>query len=185
MADSYTEVTSQNWFSRIGESIKGILFGIIIIPIAIVALWWNEGNSVETANSLKEGAANVVHVSSDKVDAANEKKLIHVTGEAKAVGPVVDDDYGLSVPALRLERKEEIYQWVENKKSETRQKVGGGEETTTTYSYDKKWTDSPVKSAEFKKPDGHSNEGDLIAGNKNISAESVTLGAFKVPESFV
>jgi len=24
MADSYTEVTSQNWFSRIGESIKGI-----------------------------------------------------------------------------------------------------------------------------------------------------------------
>ncbi len=43
MADSYTEVTSQNWFSRIGESIKGILFGIIIIPVTIILLWWNEG----------------------------------------------------------------------------------------------------------------------------------------------
>ena len=185
MADSYTEVTSQNWFSRIGESIKGILFGIIIIPVTIILLWWNEGRAVTTANSLKEGAAAVVHVAADKVDAANEKKLVHLTGDAKAAEAVVDPDYGVSAPALRLVRSEEIYQWVENQKSETKQKVGGGEETTTTYTYDKKWVDAPVNSAEFKKPDGHTNEGELIAGNKNISAENVTLGAFKVPEGFV
>ena len=185
MADSYTEVTSQNWFSRIGESIKGILFGIIVIPITIVLLWWNEGRAVTTANSLKEASAAVVHVASDKVDPANDKKLVHMTGEAKAEGPVVDTDYGVSVPALRLVRTEEIYQWVEHKKSETKQKVGGGEETTTTYSYDKKWVDGPVKSSEFKKPDGHTNEGDLVAGNANIPAEKVTLGAFTVPENFV
>ncbi len=185
MADSYTEVTSQNWFSRIRESIKGILFGIIVIPIMIVLLWWNEGRAVTTANSLKEGAAAVVHVAADKVDPANDKKLVHVTGDAKADGPVVDTDYGVSVPALRLVRTEEIYQWEEHKKSETKQKVGGGEETTTTYSYDKKWVDKPVKSSEFKKPDGHTNEGDLISGNANISADKVTLGAFAVPENFV
>ncbi|MFN0075352.1 MAG: TMEM43 family protein [Prosthecobacter sp.] len=185
MADSYTETTSQGWFSRIGESIKGILFGIVIIPVTIVLLWWNEGRAVTTANSLKEGAAAVVNVGSDKVDAANEKKLVHLTGDAKAAEPVVDPDYGISAPALRLVRSEEIYQWVENQKSETKQKVGGGEETTTTYTYEKKWVDEPVKSSEFKKPDGHTNEGELIAGNKNISAENVTLGAFKVPESFV
>ena len=185
MADSYTEVTSQNWFSRIGESIKGILFGIIVIPLTIILLWWNEGRAVTTANSLKEGAAAVVSVASDKVDAANEKKLVHMTGDAKAAEPVVDPDYGVSAPALRLVRSEEIYQWVESQKSETKQKVGGGEETTTTYTYDKKWVDEPVNSSEFKKPDGHTNEGELIAGNANISAENVTLGAFKVPESFV
>lgn len=185
MADSYTEVTSQNWFSRIGESIKGILFGIIMIPLMIILLWWNEGRAVTTANSLKEGAAAVVSVPADKVDAANEKKLVHVTGDAKAADPVSDPDFGLSVPALRLVRSEEIYQWVEDQKSETKQKVGGGEETTTTYTYTKKWTDKPVNSAEFKKPQGHANEGDLIAGDANISAEKVTLGAFQVPESLV
>ena len=185
MADSYTEVTSQNWFSRIGESIKGILFGIIIIPVTIILLWWNEGRAVTTANSLKEGAAAVVHVAADKVDAANEKKLVHLTGDAKAAEAVVDPDYGVSAPALRLVRSEEIYQWVQNEKSETKQKVGGGEETTTTYTYEKKWVGEPVNSAEFKKPDGHTNKGELIAGNANISAENVTLGAFKVPESFV
>ncbi len=186
MADSYTEVTSQNWFSRIGESIKGILFGIIIIPVTIVLLWWNEGRAVTTANSLKEGSAAVVNVAADKIDPANDKKLVHMTGEAKAAEPVVDPDFGISAPALRLVRTEEIYQWVENTKTEKKEKVGGGEETTTTYTYEKKWVDEPVKSAEFKKPDGHTNQGELIAdGDANISAENVTLGAFKVPENFV
>ena len=185
MADSYTEVTSQNWFSRIGGSFKGILFGIIVIPLTIILLWWNEGRAVTTANSLKEGAAAVVHVAADKVDPANDKKLVHVTGDAKAGGPVVDTEYGLSLPALRLVRTEEIYQWVEDKKTETKQKVGGSEETTTTYTYDKKWVDGPVKSSEFKKPEGHANVGDLIPENANITAERVTLGAFTVPEAFV
>jgi len=185
MADSYTEVTSKSWFGRIGESIKGILFGIIMIPLMILLLWWNEGRAVTTANSLKEGAAAVVSVPADKIDPANEKKLVHVTGDAKANAPVTDPDFGLSVPALRLVRSEEIYQWVEDQKSETKQKVGGGEETTTTYTYTKKWTDKPVNSADFKKPQGHTNEGDLIAGNANIAAEKVTMGAFVVPENLV
>lgn len=185
MADSYTEVTSQGWFSRIGESIKGILFGIIMIPLAIVLLWWNEGRAVTTANSLKEGAAAVVSVAADTIDPANEKKLVHVTGAARAAGPVVDPDFGVSVPALRLVRDEEIYQWVEDQHTEKKEKVGGGEETITTYTYKKEWTDKPVNSAKFKKPAGHTNEGELIAGHANIHAKDVTLGAFQVPDNFV
>lgn len=185
MADSYTEVTTKSWFGRIGESIKGILFGIIVIPLSIALLWWNEGRAVTTANSLKEGAAAVASVAADKIDAANDKKLVHVTGDAKAAVPVADPDFGISVSALRLVRSEEIYQWVENKKSETKQKVGGGEETTTTYTYTKKWTDKPVNSAEFKQQGNHVNEGSLIAGDANISADKVTLGAFLVPVDLV
>jgi hypothetical protein len=185
MADSYTEVTNQNWFSRIGESIKGIIFGIIVIPVMVILLWWNEGRAVTTANSLKEGAAAVISVAADKVDAANDKKLIHVMGEASALGPVSDPDFGISAAALRLLRTEEIYQWVENKKSETKEKVGGGEETTTTYTYEKDWVDEPIKSSEFKQASDHVNQGSLIAGNAEFHAENVTLGSFKVPEDFV
>jgi hypothetical protein len=185
MADSYTEVTNQSWFSRIGDSIKGILFGIIVIPVMVILLWWNEGRAVTTANSLEEGAAAVVSVASDKIDPANDKKLIHVMGEAAASSPASDPDFGISAPALRLLRTEEIYQWVENKKSETKQKVGGGEETTTTYTYEKNWVGEPVESSEFKQAADHVNEGDLIAGNAEFTAEDVTLGSFKVPSEFV
>ncbi|MFN7562314.1 MAG: TMEM43 family protein, partial [Prosthecobacter sp.] len=149
MADSYTEITREGWLSRIGGSIKGIVFGFIAIPVCVILLWWNEGRAVTTANSLKEGAAAVVAVSADKVDAANDKKLVHVTGEAKTDAEIEDPDFGLSVPALKLLRNVEIYQWVENKKVEKKENTGGSEETKTTYTYEQKWVDSPVRSADF------------------------------------
>ena len=34
MSDEVTEVTSESWFGRIMDSIKGILVGIILIPVA-------------------------------------------------------------------------------------------------------------------------------------------------------
>ncbi len=64
MADSFTEVTSQSWFSRIIGSIAGIGVGFLLLLIAVVLLWWNEGNSLATAKSLKEGAAAVVDIAS-------------------------------------------------------------------------------------------------------------------------
>ena len=185
MADSYTEVTSKGWLSRIGESIKGIVFGLIVIPGMVVLLWWNEGRAVTTANSLNEGASAVLEVAADKVDPANNKKLIHVTGAATAPGPVADPDLGLSFPVLRLERSEEIYQWLEDSRSETKEKLGGGEETITTYTYKKDWTGRPVDSSEFKDSATHVNNGELIAGDTVITAENVTLGAFEVPTDFV
>jgi len=41
MADSYTEISREGWFSRIGGSIKGILFGLVAIPVCVILLWWN------------------------------------------------------------------------------------------------------------------------------------------------
>ncbi|HRH94465.1 MAG TPA: TMEM43 family protein [Prosthecobacter sp.] len=185
MSDSYTEVTSQNWFSRIGESIKGILFGIIVIPLMIVLLWWNEGRAVTTANSLKEGAAAVVDVSADKVDPANDKKLVHLSGEVTTAEGAFDDEFGIEVPALRLDRSVEIYQWEQDEKTEKREKVGGSEETITTYTYEKKWVDEPIDSSGFKKPAGHENKGEMVANNKSFPVEDAKLGAFQVPVPMV
>ena len=36
---SYTEVTSTSWFSRLGNSFKGIGTGILLIIAATVLLW--------------------------------------------------------------------------------------------------------------------------------------------------
>ena len=73
MADEFSEVSSESWFGRIGNSIKGILFGIILIPISVLLLSWNEGRAVTTAKSLKEGAAAVVSVEAAPIVPANDK----------------------------------------------------------------------------------------------------------------
>jgi N-methylhydantoinase A/oxoprolinase/acetone carboxylase beta subunit len=185
MSDSFTEITRQGWLSRIGESFKGILFGIIVIPLCLILLWWNEGRAVTTARSLAEGAAAVVAVQPDKVDSANDKKLVHITGAVKADADVVDDQFKVTAAALKLIRNVEIYQWVEDKKTEKKQNTGGSEETRTTYTYKKEWVDEPVRSQNFKQPAGHENTGDLIAESGTFIPGKVTLGAFEVTESLI
>ena len=185
MSDSFTEVSTQGWFSRIGSSIKGILVGAVMAVVAVVVLFWNEGRAVKRHKTLQEGAGQVVSVANDKVDAANEGKLIHVTGMATTTETLKDDKFGVSVQGLKLRRNAEMFQWKETKKTEKETKLGGKEETRTTYSYSKVWSSSLINSAEFKKPGGHTNPGSMPVKSQNWQAQNVTLGAFTMSDALV
>ncbi len=52
--DSYTEVSSRGWFSRIVGALVGIPIGLLLFLASFVVLFWNEGRSVRTARSLPE-----------------------------------------------------------------------------------------------------------------------------------
>lgn len=183
--DSYTEVTEQSWFSRLLDSIKSVLFGIVLFLLAFPVLFWNEGRAVRTARSLEEGAGVVVSVSADRVDSANEGKLVHMTGEATTTETLSDPDFGVSSPAIRLERRVKMYQWQEEKKSESKTKLGGGTETVTTYTYNQTWSPLLIDSSSFKKRDGHQNPRAMPVESQSWTAKKVTLGAFTLSEALV
>jgi hypothetical protein len=183
--DSVTEVTSQSWFSRISGAIKGILVGFILFIVAFPLLFWNEGRAVKRYKTLKEGSGAVVSVTPDRVDAANEGRLIHVTGKAETKTTLADPVFGVSADALRMKRVVEMFQWTETSRSETRKKLGGGTETVKTYSYSKTWSDTPIRSGEFKEPTGHQNPESIPYESTDLMAPDVTLGAFALPPSLV
>lgn len=183
--DSFTEITGQSWFSRLVESIKGVLFGILLFVVSFPLLFWNEGRAVRTAKSLQEGASTVVSVPADKVDPANEGKLVHMTGEATATETISDTEFGVSLPAIKLHRQVEMYQWREEKESHTRSKLGGGTETMTTYTYKQAWSPDLIDSSAFKKREGHENPGAMPVSSQSWTATKVTLGAFTVSEAQV
>ena len=182
MSDSFTVTTSKSWFSRLAESIKSVLVGLILFVVSFPILFWNEGRAVKTARSLEEGAGAVVSVSPDLVSPANEGKLVHVTGPVSTDGPVVDSDLGVQATAVKLVRNVSMYQWIEEEKSEKRKKLGGGEETVTTYSYKKDWSSSPVDSSSFQVPAGHENPGGFPLDSATFVADPVRLGAFTLSE---
>ncbi|AEH86506.1 TMEM43 family protein [Mesorhizobium opportunistum] len=157
MSDSFREVTSVSWFGRIKRAVGGVIFGLLLVVLMVIGLFWNEGRAVQTARSLAEGAGAVVSTGAASVDAANDGKLVHVSGPVTADSGLSDPDFGIAAQGLRLSRSVEMYQWKEDSKSETTKKLGGGEETETTYSYSKVWDDSQIDSSDFKKPDGHQN----------------------------
>ena len=157
MSNSFTETTSVSWFGRLRNSVGGVIIGLLLIIGMVVLLFWNEGRAVTTARSLAEGAGAVVSVGADAVDATNEGKLIHVSGTVTTNSVPSDDDFAISAPGVRLVRNVEMYQWKEESHSETTKKLGGGEETITTYTYSKEWDDEPDRfrrlQAAFRAPE--------------------------------
>ena len=69
--DSFTETVSTGWFSRIGDSIKGILFGLLLVIAAFPVLFINEGCAVKTRKTLDQGNKEFVHVDPTAIDTSN------------------------------------------------------------------------------------------------------------------
>jgi len=180
-----TEVTHEGFFSRIGNAIKGVLFGIVLTLAAFPVLWINEGRSVQTAKSLDEGSGAVVTASADKVDPANESKLVYISSKAVTDDTLEDKEFGISIQAIRLKRLVEMYQWQEKKNTETKKKIGGGTKTITTYTYHKKWSESLIKSSGFKETAGHSNPSQKPYKSKTLTAKKVTAGAYTLSDSLI
>jgi len=183
--DQFTVTTSESWLSRMKGALSGVLIGVILVPASIWLLVWNEGRAVQTARSLDEGAAAVVSVKASPVDAGNDKKLVHVTGKLATNATLTDPEFGISRPGIRLVRKVEMYQWIEKSESRTREKVGGGKETVTTYTYRLSWSDKLVESGRFKRPAGHENPGQMKYSSRSWQAGTVTLGDFSLPRALI
>lgn len=184
MSDRFTETTRTGWFSRLGSAFGGVIMGVIAILGGIILLGWNEGRAVQTERALNEGAGVVREVASDTIDPANEGELIHVSGDTSVGGPVSDSAWPVSADALRLVRNVEMYQWRETSRSETRTRLGGGEETVTTYEYDRVWSDTPQDSSSFRRPEGHQNP-DFTMESASFTADNARLGAFRLSDRII
>ncbi|NKN34678.1 TMEM43 family protein [Marichromatium bheemlicum] len=182
--DRFTETTHRSWSSRLGGALVGILIGLILVVVAGSLLWWNEGRAIDRSRTLDAGAATVVAIATTPVDAANAGALVHLSGTARTEARLRDPIFGIEVPALRLERQVEMYQWSERRESETIQELGGGETTRTTYSYQRTWSSQPIDSSGFRHSAGHHNP-TMPYTSAQWQADRVTLGAFDLAPEFV
>lgn len=180
-----TVTSSTSWFSRLGSSVKNVFFGFLLITISVIVLFWNEGRAVATDQSLKEGASLVVSVNAETKDSTNDGKLIHFSGLARTPSILTDIDFGVGGSALKLSRVVEVYQWIEDSISKTVEKLGGGTDTTTTYTYKKDWSNSIVDSSDFKEAETHQNPTSKKYEDKEWVAQNVSVGAYTLSEDLL
>ncbi len=173
MSDSYTESNGSSFGSRIGGAIMGVLIAPLILIGGSGFLFWNEGRTVHTAQSLDEGEKQVVTIAADQIDGANNGKLVYVTGQTAAEGELLDDKLGIKVPAIKLKRVVEMYQWDEDVKKKNNK---------TTYSYHKKWMSGAQSSQSFHKS-GYDNPGSMPLHSQDFVANKVTLGVFTLTDN--
>jgi hypothetical protein len=190
MSDPYSVTTNRSYFQRLGSSFGGIVGGFVLIVVCCGLLWWNEGRAVEAADGLSAASTAAIALTDANPDAANNGQLIHITAEAKATAPIADADLGISfADALVLSRKAEMYQWKENSTTKTEERIGGGETTVTTYSYERVWSSTMIDSSKFNAAasaaEGRKVGAPLVNPQMTVTSKSFTatdavLGGFKL-----
>lgn len=183
--DTFTEVTTENWFTRLGKTAKGVVFGLVLIVVAIGGLFWNEGRAVKRAKDLEAGTGALVAIPRPEVEARNEGQLVHFNGDATTPQTLSDDQFDVTADALRLRRSVEMYQWDEDQETDTRTKTGGSKETTTTYSYHQKWSSRVIDSDSFHQSDGHQNPATMPFTSETWESEDVSVGSFDLPDALL
>ncbi|MEM7536705.1 MAG: TMEM43 family protein [Chloroflexota bacterium] len=172
--DSYVEVTTQSWWSRLMSSFVGVLIGLLVFFASFFVLWTNEGRV--DVSEIAEGS---IAVNAANVDPAGQGQLVAVSGVLNSDEQIGDPDYLVPGNYIELRRSVEMYAWVEEKETETERNTGGSETTTTTYTYEKKWTSSPRDSSNFKRPDGHQNP-TLTIDDAVFTVASANVGAYRI-----
>lgn len=181
---AYTETTHKSWFSRLTDSVFGVLIGVAAIFFGTLLLWWNEEDFFKTAGAIGE-AELVTQEMPDisKINSEYEGKLIYASGFADTKDVLKDDIFGVQANAVKLERQVEYYQWQEHIHTHTNKTAGGGETTTTTYTYSKEWTEEPIDSSSFS--DFLYKRKNFVLATFNDStfiAANVKFGAYMLPD---
>jgi len=182
MADQYTEVSSQGYLSRLGNSLLGMLLGIALLVGSVLLLYWNEGRAVDASRALANGERQVVEASVEAVDPKLEGALIHATGPLTAVTPAKDPVFGIGGSNLvRVQRKVEMFQWQEQEVSNKHDSVGGTMTTEATFKYHTGWSEKPWNSSKFRYPEGHQNPA-MAVRSQSFNAREIRLGAYRLSD---
>ncbi len=184
MADTVTRTEHIGCFGKLMESIKNLVGAVILVLIAVAVIFGNEYVTERQADNLAAGAASVVEGVADTVNPALEGKLVHLSGMATTTEQLTDQQFGISVNALKLTRTVEMYQYKETANTTTTKNVGGSEERTTTYSYPMEWSSTLISSASFQDRT-KVNPSSMPYQTQNFVARQAVLGAFTLPESIL
>lgn len=165
--------TRTGFLGNLFNSILAVPIGILIFLASFAVLFWNEGRP----NLGKIAERESVVAAADDTS-AHQGELVAVTGTLELDEQIGDPQYLANGDYVTLDRVVEQYVWVQHSESETRDKVGGGTETVTTYTYEMEWTSSPQDSSNFEDP-SYSNPPQRVFSD-SWSATNVSIGAWQL-----
>src|SRR3989344_7236300 len=117
MPDSFTETTTTGYGSRIINSIKSVVIGLILFVVSFGLLYWNEGR-VDLSSITK--TATEISSATVSTDTSLSGKLISMTGDVNSDQIIGDNLFLNPDKFIAVEREVEIYSWIEKLESRSK-----------------------------------------------------------------
>ena len=165
------KTTRTGFLGNLINSVMAIPIGILMFLISFWVLFKNEG----LPNLGKICEAESSEVAAD--EAGHDGDFVSVTGELKSGSMLGDPEFLSPGNYINLSRDVEMYAWVEHTESETVDKVGGGTETRTTYTYEMEWTSNPRTNG-FE--DSSYNNPPMQIQSQSWSGDSANIGVWEI-----
>lgn len=186
MVDKVTVSSHNSYGSRVGNSFKAILWGIILVWISIWLLIWNEKNFVEQRAALDEWASIVQEAVIDQINSELDWSEIHVSWQTASDDETLRDDvFWVVTDDLKLIRIVEMYQWYEDEDTECHDNYWWSEDCETTYTYDTKWSENAIDSNDFYQTSNHENPTIREYESNEWVKNPITLGAYTLTDTFI
>lgn len=158
--------------------LNSIFLGTIGFFSGIILIFWNEAQAVANSKTLEDAVESVTPLYDTAfLDKTLEGKLLHLTGTIMVQEPLTEVDYGVSVMAVKLKRRVQMYQWVEEDMDIVDDNL---QVITTDYHYFTEWKDSLIDSNLFHSTMSHWNPKEIPIKNQVQVSEKVTVGAYEL-----
>ena len=99
------------------------LIGVLLILVSLAVMFDNERSAVTVTHALEDGYNNILVIpdTTAVVFEENNGKLVLVAGELVVQDNLEDPTYGVAIPAVKLKKTAQMFQWYETE--DARQEV--------------------------------------------------------------
>ncbi|XP_060517410.1 transmembrane protein 43 homolog [Cylas formicarius] len=173
MAISLIDEFRKRWLTSV--------IGICIFGAGVYLLTWNEGRAVHHHHSLEEVFQNAISLNQyDKLRPEFDGRVVHIAGDLVVDEPLTDPEYGISIQAVKLKRRVQMYQWVEERSPRNDGDDIVQQKSENDYYYVTEWRDKLVDSSTFYIRHGHRNPREMPLKTVTYIAPYVQVGALKL-----
>ncbi|XP_041974478.1 transmembrane protein 43 homolog [Aricia agestis] len=154
------------------------LLSLLLFTGVTYFLIWAERQTIRSNLMLEEliNSAESIDVHTGDDAARYEGKVVHIVGPIRILEPISEPDYNLHVQAVKLRKRVQMYQWIEESTDNENFNNEPSDEAHKTYWYHKDWKDYVVDSSLFYIRPGHHNPTSMPIFSETHIAESVKIG---------
>ncbi|KAJ8734755.1 hypothetical protein PYW08_014005 [Mythimna loreyi] len=154
------------------------IMSLILFSGVTYFLLWAESQTIQSNLMLEElvSAAESIDVHTGDEAARYEGRVVHIVGPLRILEPISEPDYNIQVQAVKLRKRVQMYQWIEETTEQENFLSEPAEESRKTYWYHKDWRDYVVESSLFYIRPGHHNPPSMPMFSETHIAENVKIG---------
>lgn len=156
--------------------------GCFLFVAGISILFWNEGRAAHMIVSLDEALDSAITINAgDEVENNYEGRIVHIAGPIVVGEPLTEPDYDIQILAVKLKRRVQMYQWVEETMEQNYgDSLASVQADSKTYYYSTQWRDKLIDSRSFYIQTGHHNPKKFPVESQTQVADSVFLGRYEL-----